>query len=146
MGSSNQRIYIDTNVFLNYIYEEPEKPEIVEPSILLLEDTKDCKYFLVASDGMVREIQKITQWEEDKILEKIFRPFELLEKIEWVKTTKQVAEEATYLYSLYGIHRADAIHAAMASMYDCWLITYDRELKKAAKTAGLIVYDPRELT
>jgi len=143
--NKSTRIYVDTNVILNFIFSEHEKPELVKPSILMLEKVIECKYHLVTSDGVLRELRKITGWNEDKIKEIIYRPYELLDKLEWVKVTRKIAKEATDLNSLYGIHRADAIHAATASMYDCWLVTFDHELKKAAKKAGIEVYDPRDL-
>jgi len=30
-------------------------------------------------------------------------------------------------------------------MYDCWLITFDYDLKEASGKAGIDVYDPRDL-
>lgn len=145
MDQSGQRIYIDSNVLLNFIYEIPDRPDLVDSSIRLLENITECKYYLVASDALVREIKKVTKWSEEKIRENIFRPYEIIDKIEWVKLTRKIAEEAIYLSSIYGIHTKDAIHAAMASMYDCWLITFDYDLKRASKKAGIPVYDPRNM-
>jgi predicted nucleic acid-binding protein len=145
MNQSGQRIYIDSNVFLNFIYEKPDRPDLVDSSIGLLENITKCKYYLVASDALIREIKKVTNWSEEKIRESIFRPYEIINKIEWVKLTKKIAEEAIYLSSIHGIHKTDAIHAAMASMYDCMLVTFDYDLKQASKKAGLDVNDPRNM-
>ena len=142
---ASQRIYIDSNVILNFIYEIPDRPDLVDSSIRLLENITKCKYYLVASDGLLREIKKVTKLREEKIKEDIFRPYEIINKIEWVKLTKKIAEEAVYFSSIFGIHSKDAIHAAMASMYDCWLVTFDYDLKVASGKAGIDVYDPKDL-
>jgi len=38
MNQPGQRIYIDSNVFLNLIYEKPDRPDLVDSSIGLLEN------------------------------------------------------------------------------------------------------------
>ncbi len=146
MDRRGQRIYIDSNVFLNFIYEIPERPDLVDSSIRLLENVTECKYFLVASDALIREIKKVTKWNTEQIRENVFRPYEIMNKIEWVRLTRKTAEEALYLSSIYGIHPKDAIHAAMALMFDCWLITFDHDLKRASKKADMPVHDPRDLS
>lgn len=145
MDRSGQRIYMDSNIILNFIYEIPDRPDLVDSSIRLLENVTECKYYLVASDALIREIKKVTKWSEEKIRENIFRPYEIVNKIEWVKLTRIIAEEAVYLSSIYGIHSKDAIHAAMASKYGCRLITFDNDLKRASKKAGIDVHDPRNM-
>ena len=144
-GDISQRIYVDSNVFLNFLYGIPDRPDLVDSSMKTLENVIECKYYLVASDGLVREMQNVTKLGYERILNGIFRPYEIINKIEWVRLTRKVADEAIYLASNYGIHKADAIHAAMASVYDCWLVTFDYELKTAAKKAGIDVFDPRDL-
>ena len=144
-GDKSQRIYVDSNVFLNFLYGEPDRPDLVDSSIETLENVIACKYVLVASDGLVRELQKVTKLGYERVIKHIFHPYELVNKLEWVKLTRKVADEAVYLAGNYGIHRADAIHAAMASVYDCWLVTFDNELKTAASKAGIEVHDPRDL-
>ena len=84
-----------------------------------MENVIACKYYLVASDGLVRELQKVTKLGYERVINDVFRPYEIVNKIEWAKLTRTVADEAVYLAGTYGIHRADAIHAAMASMNDC---------------------------
>jgi predicted nucleic acid-binding protein len=144
-GEISQRIYVDSNVFLNFLFEVHERPDLVDSSIETLENIGKCKYFLIVSDSLVREIKKVTKLSYERITMEIFRPYDIIKKIEWVKLTRKVADEAVYLSSIHGIHRTDAIHAAMASMYDCWLVTFDNDLKTAAKNAGIEVYDPRDL-
>ncbi len=61
------------------------------------------------------------------------------------KIDKESSDDATYLASIYGVHKTDSIHAAMASMHDCWVVTFDYELKTAASKAGIEVFDPRDL-
>jgi predicted nucleic acid-binding protein len=142
---NSQRIYVDSNIFLNIWFEESEKPDLLSSSLSTLDDVYNCKYVLVVSKALVREISEVSGLSMERTELVMLRPYMLLGKVEWVKFTSKIADEAIYLESIYGIHRLDALHAAMASMYDCWLVTFDHDLKKAAKKAGIQVRDPREL-
>ncbi|MBN2335815.1 PIN domain-containing protein [Candidatus Bathyarchaeota archaeon] len=66
-------------------------------------------------------------------------------KLEKIIVDRNAADEAVHLSSVYGVHRLDALHAALARMNHCLLVTFDRDLRHAARMAGVDVTDPRSL-
>ena len=62
-----------------------------------------------------------------------------------MRLSGEVAEEAMFYSSMFGVHMLDAFHMALASLHGCWLVTFDRDLKCVASRAGVKVFDPRDL-
>lgn len=75
----------------------------------------------------------------------LLRGFKDAGKLEKVSLDMDVENEAIHLASLFGVHKLDSLHAALSLRNDCILVTFDQDLKQAAKHAGCPVSDPREL-
>ena len=75
----------------------------------------------------------------------LFNGFRAAEKLEKIKIDRETADEAVHLSSIHGIHKLDALHAALANENECILVTFDRDLKRASSLAGIKVRDPRDL-
>ena len=144
VSDGSQRVYLDTNVFINYLYDEA-RVDLVEASEDVFDAVVACRFFLVVSDVTVREIVKVTGFSRDEVFQQVFRPYLALSKMELVQLNGEAAEEATYYSSIFGVHMLDAFHMALASLHRCWLVTFDGDLKDAASRAGLRVFDPRDL-
>ena len=140
------KIYLDSNIFLNVWFEEMVKfGEIFYSSKKLFDEIIDCKFNLVVSELTIQELSSRTELPKDLIFEEFLKIYQLLKKLEIVKITKKVADDAIYFGSSYGVHSADALHAMMAKSNDCILITRDRELRYAALKYGIDVKRPEEI-
>lgn len=144
MVVSAQRVYLDTNVFINYLYDGT-RIDLVKASEDVFDAVVACRFFLVVSDVTVREIVKVTRFSKNEVYGRVFRPYMVLDKLELVQLSREAAEEATFYSSTFGIHMLDAFHMALASLHGCWLVTFDIDLKDAASRAGVKVFDPRDL-
>ena len=74
---------------------------------------------------------------DEEIIEKYLKEFRISQKIKIKRIFRQVTQDAIYLYSSYGIHMTDAIHAIAAKNNECTLVTRDKELIAAANHIGL---------
>ena len=143
-SGGSQRVYLDTNVFINYLYDGA-RVDLVEASEAVFDAVVACRYFLVVSDVTVREMVKVTGFSWDEVFERVFKPYVALGKLEFVRLSGEAAEEATFYSSTFGVHMLDAFHMALASLHRCLLVTFDRDLKEAAIRSGVKVFDPRDL-
>ena len=139
------RIYVDSNVFLTVWYDKQRDTEHLESSINLFEGVYECRYTLVVSNVLIREIGKVATMDMNDVEDVLLKGFRAAGKLEKVKITLESADEAVHLSSIHGIHKLDALHAALARVHDCTLITFDNDLKRAASHAGIKVRDPRDL-
>ncbi|MCW4051074.1 MAG: PIN domain-containing protein [Candidatus Bathyarchaeota archaeon] len=145
MGKTIQPVYVDTNVFVNALFDDIDRKDLVESSRAFLEHIIKCKYYLYISELTIIELKKVTEFNREMILNEILRPYSVLNKITILKKNIKIAEEANYFSSTYGVHPADALHAMSAKMNKCWLITFDRELKRSSTQFGVETFDPRDL-
>ena len=74
VSGGSQRIYLDTNVFINYLFDEA-RVDLVEASEAVFDAVVVCRFFLVVSDVAVREIVKVTGFSREKVFELVFRPY-----------------------------------------------------------------------
>ncbi|MCW4051077.1 MAG: hypothetical protein NWE89_15240 [Candidatus Bathyarchaeota archaeon] len=119
------KLYVDSNVLLTVWFEKRDRIDFFEASVDLLEGFYICRFLLVFSDVITREISKITGLDMQTVENVLLRRFREAGKLEKVTVTHVAANEATHLASIHGIHRIDALHAA--------------------RGAGIKVKDPRNL-
>ena len=144
-GPVSVRIYVDSNVFLTVWYDKRRDSEQFESSINLFEGVYECRFTLVVSNVLIREIGKVATIGMKNVEECLLKGFRTAGKLEKVKVTLESADEAVHLSSIHGIHKLDALHAALARVNKCTLVTFDNDLKRAASHAGIEVRDPRDL-
>ena len=141
-----RKIYVDSNVFLNVWFREMIKNGgVFFSSNKLLHLIIDCNFFLVISNLTLMELAKKVGTSENVVVDDYLREFVLSDKIEIVKVSRKVTQDASYLYSTTGIHMTDAIHAVVALVNQCILVTRDRELSNAAKSIDLFCCRPEDL-
>lgn len=113
----SKRIYVDTNIYLNYFNEEKIVDNFAED---LFVETLKCRFSIILSDHLLNELRRQIPGDKCKIL------FEALKnKIIKVKATERDIELARKL----PMHMADAIHLAIAknNFAEC-LVTRDKHL------------------
>lgn len=141
-----QKLYLDSNIFLNVWFDELIKfGEKFYSSKKLLDKIIECIFSLVISDLTIRELCKKTELPSEIICEEYLKPFKIIDKLKIIKTTRKVAEDAVYLSGYYGIHKTDALHAIMVKSNDCILVTRDNELIFAAKKYGIKTVKPQDI-
>ncbi len=132
-------------MFLTVWYDKQRDTEHLESSINLFEGVYECRFTLVVSNVLIREIGKVATTDMNNVEDVLMKEFRAAGKLEMVKITLESADEAVHLSSIHGIHKLDALHAALARVNDCTLVTFDNDLKRAASHAGIKVRDPRDL-
>ena len=137
---------MDSNVFLNVWFREMiKKGTVFQSSKRLLESILECRYTLFVSTLTLRELATKTDLSESVIMDGYLRPFTMVDKLNVIRITAKVAEEATYMHGSRGIHMMDAIHAVAAKQNDCTLVTRDTELMEAARSYGVRCVEPEAL-
>jgi len=140
------KVYLDANIFLNVWFDEMIKTgEPFYASFKLLDAVLECKYDLILSDLLIRELAKKTSLTYNQVLDNYLKPFEILGKLSIRKTTMSIADEAVYLSSTYGIHKVDALHAIHAKSEGCILVTRDIALLRTARKYGIMSKKPEDL-
>lgn len=140
------KVYLDANIFLNVWFEEMIKDgEPFYASLKLLDAILECKFQLILSDLVIRELAKKTGLTYELVIQNYLKPYEILRKLTIRKTTMPIADEAVYLSSAYGIHKIDALHAIHAKSESCILVTRDNELLKTAIKFGIESKRPEDL-
>lgn len=144
--SNKLNLYLDSCVFLDVWYDGLiSEGKLFASSKKLLEEVINCKYSISISKLTLIELTKKMDTTEDIILDYFLKPFRLIEKLEIIKVTKRIAEEAIHFGSYYGVHKVDALHGMLSKMNDCILVTRDKELYNAAKNFSVEVKKPEEL-
>jgi predicted nucleic acid-binding protein len=140
------RLYLDSNIFLNVWFREMiKKGTVFRSSKRLLESILECRYTLFVSMLTLRELSSKTDLPEAVLMDEYLKPFTMIDKLDIIRVTAKVAEEAAYMHSSWGIHMMDAIHAVVAKQNNCILVTRDNELVEAAKSYGVRCVEPEEL-
>ena len=133
-----ERIYLDANVFIAFV-----KSEMGKPFRLMFREAEEffeqCpkKRIIVLSDHTLDEIEKIVHYSEGEI-KSFFRDKGIMtEKIE----TSEKDFKLTLEFCRKGMHKADALHAALAINAGCdAILTFN---KKDFETVKKIV-SPKE--
>ena len=140
------RLYLDSCVFLNVWFDElVNEGRSFTASKRLLEEIINCTYNLTISKLTIMEITKKMNTTEETIMNYL-KQFQIVGKLEIITITEKIAEEAVYFGGSHGVHKADALHAILAKMNGCVLVTWDNELLEAAKRFSVPTKRPDELT
>jgi predicted nucleic acid-binding protein len=141
-----KKLYVDSCIFLNVWFEENiGMGEAFYKSKKILEEVIECNFQLYISKLTLSELSKKLDTTQDILLRDLLLPFQILGKLKLVKVNRKVAEDAAYFSGMYGIHKADALHAMLASTNNCILVTRDRELYHAANIYGTKCKFPEEI-
>lgn len=102
----SKRVYVDTNIFIDFLCNRYEK------SCIFIEQTIACKFHIVISDLVVKELNK--QVQTDFLL--------------WLKACNKISilktnQKEKNLADTYQTHYADALHAAHAAFENIPLVT-----------------------
>jgi predicted nucleic acid-binding protein len=140
------KIYVDSNIFLNVWFEEMLRfsPAFYH-SRKLLDAILECKFRLVISDLTVKELSRKTNLSKEIIMKEYLRPYDMVEKLTVIETTKDMIREAGSISRKYRLHASDALHALVAKNEGCILVTRDKELRATARRIGLRAVLPEEL-
>lgn len=133
MLKSSPNLYIDSNIYLNIWYKENE---FFQSSYDLFDEIINCRYKLTSSFLVIKELSNKTGFTQEDIINNYMKPYRILNKLNIVKITQKVADDAVYLSSQHGIHITDALHAMMAKSNNCILVTRDKEMTRAAFQYG----------
>lgn len=111
----------------------------------LLDAILECKFRLVISDLTVKELSRKTNLSKEIIMKEYLRPYDMVEKLTVIETTKDMIREAGSISRKYRLHASDALHALVAKNEGCILVTRDKELRATARRIGLRAVLPEEL-
>ena len=140
------KVYVDSNIFLNVWFEEMLR---LSPAFYysrrILDAILECKFLLVISDLTLKELSRRTNLSREVIVEQYLRPYEMVEKLTVIETTKDMIREASSISRRHRLHASDALHALVAKNEDCVLVTRDEELRTTARRIGVRAALPEDL-
>lgn len=130
MGTGSVKIYIDSNVFLNYWFDEYSNKPCAHYAERLFTDAIKCKYDIIISTLVLEELETKSHLTEEEIVGEWFKEFRERQKIDILKIKGDVLQKAQWISEKYGIHRADAVHAAFSFYFCDYLVTNDKGFDK----------------
>jgi len=113
-------IYLDTNVYLDYLLENNDIRPLDEYARLILNRSLSCEFTILVSDLVLAEMKK-----KDIDTKALLQPLRLQQKIIHREVEKQDVARAKSI----SIHYPDNIHLALAMRTHCqFFVTNDKEL------------------
>ncbi|CAB4366911.1 MAG: PIN domain-containing protein [Actinobacteria bacterium] len=125
-------LYLDSSAVLKFIFAEPE-------SVLA---RKEIRGILYSSELVRVEVVRAVLRIEPELLQ---RAFDVLGKIRIIKIKSGIMVQAERLPNHVNMRGMDAIHLASANTLGRaghTLVTYDKNMAKAAKALGFLVESP----
>ena len=145
-GDDILKIYVDSNIFLNVWFEEMLRfSPAFYYSRKILDAILECKFHLVISDLTVKELSKKTNLSREVITQEYLKPYEMVDKLSIIGTTKEMIGEADTISRKYRLHASDSLHALVAKKEGCTLVTRDKELRTTARRISVRAVLPEEL-
>lgn len=114
------RIYLDTNVYLDYFFNRVnESIPSGELAYLLLRRTVSCEFDIVISDIILVELEKVLTKTQIRDLLDWLQP-----KLLSTRRTQKDSKNA----KLFPIHFPDNLHFAIAKRMDACIISNDKQM------------------
>lgn len=109
------RVYIDTNVYLDYLLERKNKKgrSLADVAYAIFSRTISCEFEVVLSDHVIHELYRRSTPEETRMLFAAMAP--KLVKVRTEENDRRKAEESP-------THFSDALHAMLAKKSESSLI------------------------
>jgi len=117
----SQLIYLDTNVYLDYLYDRTSKYiPYGDFAHQLFEKSLSCQYLIVISDLVVDELNKYLSRKQVIDLIKYLRP-----KLKFTNVTSKDKMTSKTM----NLHYPDSLHVAIANHHNAILVSHDKEMQ-----------------
>ena len=137
-----KKIYVDTNIFLDYLFDR--MVGLVPASYFaerLFDAIFDCKYFLIISELTIKELETHSKMTKDMLLE-MFREYEDVGKLEILSIDQKTIDRAKGIAKEKKVPVPDAIHAILAQTAGTIVVTRDKHF---ANLDFIKAWKPEEL-
>jgi predicted nucleic acid-binding protein len=135
-------LYLDANIYIDYWEDRKDNLRpLGEFAHIILRRAISCEFVICYSDLVLSEVCKGCNMSKDEVFEHIFSPLEKAGKLRHI--TYNYEPEATNISKENNIHKADAVHIALAEKCNAILVSRDNEVLALRKR--LNVAKPEEL-
>lgn len=107
------KLYVDTNIYLDYLLKRNGKTNFAEHAFKLFKRTISCEFRIVVSDHLIYELSKYVELEKTRILFLMIK-----KKVDKIRVEEQDKELAKQL----DCHYADALHIVLAKKANAEMI------------------------
>ncbi|MHA1974854.1 MAG: type II toxin-antitoxin system VapC family toxin [Candidatus Hodarchaeales archaeon] len=143
---ASEKIVVDTCVFLNVFFQETKlKKNVYETSKRLLEAAIECSFDIYVSEKTIFELSKKLNISKKHVKAYYLKPLINAGKLYIMKINQSMAEEKTYIESIFGVHTPDSYMWAISKELKIKLVTRDNGLLELPNEIGVTVLQPDEL-
>jgi len=140
----NRNLYLDSCIYMYAWDTEDPSDQVCFASKQIMTFIRNQIFTLYVSEMVVREISKITQLSYYGTLAKISDELSLGSEFKVIKANYRMMSEAIRIKDEYYLHYPDYIHAGIAKVLNCILVTKDRFLLNVSKRDGIDSIIPEE--
>lgn len=121
------KVFVDTHIFVDYFLDRSDgiRP-LGEFTFQLVRRTISCEFYMLASDGVIKELKNVLNKKEDELIKIIFKELISAGKIQFIKATENQTSEARLLAEKRQIPRSDALFAILARDNAAILVSRDK--------------------
>lgn len=120
-------IFVDTHIFVDYFLDRSDNIKPLGEFIFqLVRRTISCEFYMLVSDGVIKELKNILNKKEDELTELIFKELISAGKIQFIKASENQTKEAELLAERRKIPKSDALFAILARDNAAILVSRDR--------------------
>jgi len=122
----SQKIYLDTNVYLDYYLDRKDcmRP-LGEFAWLLYNEAVSCKFVVLISPDVIRELRNVLSINEQDIWSKILKGLKNANKIIEIHSDNELDSKAKNLSRKQNIPIIDSLHLILAAENQAILVTRD---------------------
>jgi len=139
-----RNLYLDTCIYLYAWDTEVPSNRVCFASKQIMSFIRNEIFTLYVSEMVVREISENTPLSYNGAIAKISDELSLGSKLKVIKANYRMLSEAIRIWNEYFLHYPDYIHAGIAKVLDCVLVTQDGFLLRVSKRDGIDSRKPEE--
>ncbi|MDD5418205.1 MAG: PIN domain-containing protein [Candidatus Nanoarchaeia archaeon] len=121
------KIYLDTNVYLDYWEDRKDKfKPLGEFAFSLMKETINCRFFVLISEIVIKELRNVLFMQKEKIFATILSSLKESGKLVFVDISMEQVHESEKISRQKNIPKADALHAVLARDNKAVLVSRDK--------------------
>lgn len=139
-----ERIYLDANIYLDYFLDRSDNLRpLGEFAGKVLKEAVSCKFFVLVSPDVIREIRNTIRSSEEKVWSEVLFDLKNASKIIFVESNSLLDRKAEQFSEEFGLPLIDSLHLLLAAENNAVLITRDRHFDCVKEKFNVL--NPEEL-
>jgi len=121
------KLFVDTHIFVDYFLDRSDNIRpLGEFAFQLVRRTISCEFYMLVSDGAIKELKNVLNKKEDELIEIVFKELISAGKVQFIEASEHQISEARLLAEKRQIPRTDALFAILARDNAAILVSRDK--------------------